>query len=319
MGSTGTTQQPHVPPAGIWAPAITFFDPETDDLDLPSQAKYYKYLSQHLTGLVILGTNAETFLLTREERATLLKCAREAVGPDYPIMAGVSGHSTKQVLEYIDDAHKAGADYVLVLPCAYFGKATTAKVIHNFYGDVANKSPLPVVIYNFPGVCNGVDLDSETITSLAKQYKNVVGVKLTCASVGKITRLAASLPSDQFSTYGGQSDFLLGGLSSGSAGCIAAFANVFPKTISRIYKLFGEGKHAEALKLHQTAAMAESLSKSGIANTKYAAAITSAKAAGIEGAEEKLRPRRPYEPVSEEGKKGIRGLMEEMVKIEDSL
>lgn len=77
-----------VPPAGIWAPAVTFFDHDTDELDLVSQAKYYKYLSQHLTGLVILGTNAETFMLTRDERAMLLKTAREAVGPDYPIMVG---------------------------------------------------------------------------------------------------------------------------------------------------------------------------------------------------------------------------------------
>jgi 2-keto-3-deoxy-L-rhamnonate aldolase len=84
------------PPAGIWAPAVTFFDPMTDELDLVSQAKYYKYLSQHLTGLVILGTNAETFMLTREERLALLKCAREAVGEGYPIMAGVGGHSTKR-------------------------------------------------------------------------------------------------------------------------------------------------------------------------------------------------------------------------------
>lgn len=104
-----------VPPAGIWAPAVTFF--ENDELDLSSQAKYYSYLSRHLTGLVVLGTNAETLLLTREERAALLRTAREAVGPDYPIMAGVSGHSTKQVLEFINDAHEAKADYALVLPC----------------------------------------------------------------------------------------------------------------------------------------------------------------------------------------------------------
>jgi len=136
-----------VPAAGVWAPAITFFDPETDELDLDSQTKYYKYLSQHLKGLVILGTNAETFLLTRDERATLVKTARDAVGPDYPIMAGVGGHSTKQVLEYINDAAEAKANFALVLPCAYFGKATTAKVISNFYDEIAAKSPLPIVIY----------------------------------------------------------------------------------------------------------------------------------------------------------------------------
>ncbi|KAK3675385.1 hypothetical protein LTR78_004895 [Recurvomyces mirabilis] len=313
----GTT--PPVPAAGVWAPAITFFDPKTDEIDVASQAKYYKYLSQHLTGLVILGTNAETFLLTRDERKTLLRTAREAVGPDYPIMAGVGGHSTKQVLEFIDDAKDAKADYVLVLPCAYFGKATTGKVIERFYDEVAEKSPLPVVIYNFPGVCNGVDIDSDVMPSLAKKHKNIVGVKLTCASVGKITRLAASFSQSEFAIFGGQSDFLLGGMAVGSAGCIAAFANVFPKTIRRIYDLYTQGKHDEALKIHRVAAMAESLSKSGIANTKYAAALTSARAAGIGDAETKLQPRHPYEAPSDATKMEIKQKMEEMIKIEDSL
>lgn len=171
MTTNGHTEHARVPPAGIWAPAVTFFDPETDELDLESQKKYYGYLSKHLTGLVILGTNAETFMLTREERATLLKAARDAVGPDYPIMAGVGGHSTKQVLEFINDAAAAKADYALVLPCAYFGKQTTAKVITNFYDQVAENSPIPIVIYNFPGVCNGIDIDSDVMTDLAKRHK----------------------------------------------------------------------------------------------------------------------------------------------------
>lgn len=142
----GHASNPRVPTPGVWAPAVTFFD-SNDNLDLDSQTKYYSYLSKHLTGLVILGTNAETFMLTREERATLLQTARQAVGPDYEIMAGVGGHSTKQVLEFIGDAKDAGADYALVLPCAYFGKQTTAKVIQNFYEDVAERSPLPILIY----------------------------------------------------------------------------------------------------------------------------------------------------------------------------
>ncbi|KAF2161693.1 hypothetical protein M409DRAFT_69512 [Zasmidium cellare ATCC 36951] len=316
-GTASTSSK--VPPAGIWAPAVTFFDHDKDELDLVSQAKYYKYLSQHLTGLVILGTNAETFMLTRDERAQLLKTAREAVGPDYPIMAGVGGHSTRQVLEFIQDAVAAKADYVLVLPCAYFGKQTTASVITNFYDEVAQKSPLPIVIYNFPGVCNGIDIDSDVMTNLANRHKNIVGTKLTCASVGKITRLAATFPSTEFATYGGQSDFLIGGLAVGSAGCIAAFANIFPKTISRIYSLYKSGQVDEAMKLHRIAANAESFSKAGIANTKFAASVTSARYAGIEDAERKLLPRRPYEGPSEKVKGEIRGKMAEMIGIEEAL
>jgi 4-hydroxy-2-oxoglutarate aldolase len=306
-----------VPAPGVWAPAITFFDPSTDELDLDSQKAYYNYLSKSgLTGLVILGTNAETFLLTRTERASLLKCAREAVHPEYPIMAGVGGHSTKQVLEHIRDAADAGADYVLVLPPAYFGPATSEVVVRKFYEQIAEASALPIVLYNFPGVCNGVDLSSSLIAELANAHANIVGVKLTCGSVGKITRLAAQLPASRFSVYGGQSDFLIGGLSVGSAGCIAAFANVFPKTLSRIYKLWTEGQYEEALKLHRVASLAEEPCKAGIASTKYAASVFSAPKAGIKDAEAKLRPRQPYQPAAEGVQKKIRETMAEMSKLE---
>jgi 4-hydroxy-2-oxoglutarate aldolase len=309
-----------VPPCGVWCPAVTFFNHDNDTLDLVAQKQYNEYLSKTgLAGLVILGTNAEAFLLTREERYAVIAAAREAVGPSYPLMAGVGAHSTKQVLEFIVDAAKAGANYVLVLPPAYFGKATTPAVIEKFYSDVSANSSLPIIIYNFPGVCNGVDLDSELITKLAKNHSNIVGIKLTCASVGKITRLTASLPATEFASFGGQSDFLIGGLSVGSAGCIAAFANVFPKSISAIYKLYKEGKVDEALKLHRIAALAESPCKAGIASTKYAAAIYSAKAANIEGAEDKLRPRTPYQPASENTKSHIRSVMAELAAIESSL
>jgi 4-hydroxy-2-oxoglutarate aldolase len=110
-----------VPPAGVWCPAVTLFDPVTDKVDFENQARYFHYLSTTgLAGLVILGTNAETMLLTREERKTLIATARRAVGP-FPIMAGVGAHSTAQTLEFISDAAAAGANSVLVLPNAYFG------------------------------------------------------------------------------------------------------------------------------------------------------------------------------------------------------
>lgn len=309
-----------VPPGGVWCPAVTFFNPNTDELDLESQAKYYAYLSKTgLAGLVILGTNAEAFLLTREERKTLIATARRAIGPEFPIMAGVGAHATKQVIEHINDAAEAGANCVLLLPPAYFGKATTPAVIEKFYADVSQCSKLPIVIYNFPGVCNGVDLSSDIITRLAQKHDNIVGVKLTCGSVAKITRLAAVLPPSKFATFGGQSDFIIGGLSSGSIGCIAAFANVFPKTIVKIYDLYRQGKYDEALRIHQTCALAEQQIKEGIGATKYAAAIRSATYAGIKDAEQKLKPRTPYTPLAETAKATIRKGTEECAKIEESL
>lgn len=320
--------QPHIPKAGVWCPAVTIFDPATDTIDLEGQKKYYAYLSKSgLAGLVIMGTNSEAFLLTREERAQLIATAREAVGPNYPLMAGVGTHSTKQTLELAHDAAAAGANYLLVLPPAYFGKATTMTVVKRFFADVARKSPLPVLVYNFPGVCNGVDIDSETITEIVREsaaaspngVSNVVGVKLTCGSVGKITRLAATFSPSEFAIFGGQSDFLVAGLTVGSAGCISAFANVFPKTASRVYELFTTGKMAEAMELQRLSALAETPCKGGIASTKYAVALYSAPAAGIDNALEKLKPRTPYEEAGDGVKKTVKELMGKVANIERSL
>jgi len=311
---------PRAPPGGVWAPAVTFIDPKTDSLDLDAQSKYYSYMSKTgLAGLVVLGTNSETFLLTREERKTLLQTARQACGPDFPIIAGCGGHSTKQVLEFLADAKEADANYALVLPPAYFGKQTTPAVIDSFFSDVAKESPLPIVLYNFPAVCNGIDLHSATIARLAKQHDKIVGVKLTCGAVAKITRLAATFTPEEFTTYGGQSDFLIGGLAAGSQGTIAGFANVFPKTIVKIYDLYKEGKFEEAMELHKKAALAEQPCKAGIAAVKYATGLTTAKAAGIEGAGEKLKPRRPYLEPGEGEKKNIEEYVKTLIDIENSL
>ncbi|KAF2174007.1 hypothetical protein M409DRAFT_62191 [Zasmidium cellare ATCC 36951] len=307
-----------VPKPGCYVPAITFYQRGADKLDLDAQAKYYAYLaSTGLQGLVILGTNAETFLLTREERKTLLQLARRSVPADCPIIAGVGGHSTAQVLEFITDAYEAGANFVLLLPCAYFGKQTTTAVVKDFYKQVASVSQLPIILYNFPAVCSGLDMDSEIIAKIAKANDNVVGVKLTCGSVAKIARLAAVFAPSRFAVYGGQSDFLLGGLAVGSAGCIAAFANVFPKSVARLYRLWQAGRQDEALKLQQTLSLAESPTKAGVANTKYATAVVTAPRAGIKDAEYLLRPRRPYTEPTADVKAKIRSVMTPIVRLED--
>ncbi|KAK4103292.1 aldolase [Parathielavia hyrcaniae] len=314
------------PPQGVWCPAVTLYDPTTDTLDLESQARYFAHLARKggLAGLVVLGTNAEPFLLTREERRSVLALARDVLGPTYPLMVGVGGHSSRQVREFVADAAAVGVRWVLVLPPGYFGRVDgVGRVVEGFYDEVckvAREVGVGVVVYNFPGVCGGVDLDSETIARLAKKHDNVVGVKLTCGSVAKITRLAAEFPPDRFAVFGGQSDFLIGGLAVGSAGCIAAFANVFPRTIVEVYNLYKEGKTQEALELHQKAAQAEQALKSGgIAATKYAASMFTAPLAGVEDAERKMAPRRPYLPPGEEAKKKILEALAEVAAIERGL
>lgn len=158
-------------------------------------------------------------------------------------------------------------------------------------------------------------MDSELIARIA-QHPKIVGVKLTCGSVAKIERLTAQFSADRFATFGGQSDFLVGGLAAGSAGCVCAFGNVFPLTIMRIFNLWTAGQEREAKALQKIISLAESPTKAGVANTKFAAAEFPCKLAGIKDAERLLQPRRPYKGPAESVKEGIRKIMARAAEVE---
>jgi 4-hydroxy-2-oxoglutarate aldolase len=104
------------------------------------------------------------------------------------------------------------------------------------------------MIYNFPVVTAGLDLDSDTILALAK-HPNIVGTKLSCGNIGKLQRLASVLPSSEFAVFAGRSDFFLHGLLSGSAGTIAALVNIVPKMHGEVWRLWKEGKIEDAMAL----------------------------------------------------------------------
>lgn len=91
-------------------------------------------------------------LLTREERIKVLKMARKAVSdlgvPDYPIVAGISAESTNTSVQLAQDAAEAGASFALLLPPSYWTKAISEQALHQFYRDVADESPIPLVCYN---------------------------------------------------------------------------------------------------------------------------------------------------------------------------
>lgn len=104
------------------------------------------------------------------------------------------------------------------------------------------------MIYNFPTVTAGQDLDSEIIGKLAT-HPNIVGTKLSCGNIGKTHRLTSRFSPSEFSVYPGRSDTYLFGLLAGSAGTIAALVNLVPKLHGKLYKLWQEGNIKEAMEL----------------------------------------------------------------------
>ncbi|RDW57671.1 hypothetical protein BP5796_12472 [Coleophoma crateriformis] len=310
-------------PPGVYCPVLSLYKTTArQEIDLEASYNYFKFLILGgVTGLVLAGTTAEAVLLSADERVELTKVAKKVVTdlglPDYPLVAGISGQSTNESIRLAEAAKEAGADFGLLLPPSYWSKVVTKDVILGFYREVADASPMPVVIYNFPAVTAGIDLDSDIIAELA-EHPNIVGVKLTCGNVGKLTRLTADFNPKQFAVYGGSSDYLIPALIGGGSGCVTGIGNVYPKSVSKLYALYQEGKIAEAAKLQGLVAHAEKACKAGIAATKYGAAYFAGPVAGVNDKASFL-PRKPYVPANETMQAWVVKTMAHLEKVEKEL
>ncbi|KAF9766257.1 hypothetical protein IL306_001365 [Fusarium sp. DS 682] len=294
-------------PPGVYTPVVTLYKANDSTQQVDHEAMHTQcqaLIKAGMHGLVYLGTNGELVLLSREERQAIIKTAVKAAsaagGPDYPIVAGISAQSTQETIQNAKDAAEAGAGFGLLLPPNYWPKALPSQAIVSYFKEVAAASPIPIVIYNFPAVTSGIDLDSDQLATLASE-PNIVAVKLTCGNVGKLARLTALFSHEQFGVYGGSSDYLLPTLHSGGSGCVTGMGNIFPSSTAGVYDLWKAGKIDEANKLQGLVAHAEWACKKGISNTKYGAWHFLGKSIGLDE-ETSWQMRKPYQPLDDKAK-----------------
>ncbi|KAI9818979.1 MAG: hypothetical protein M1832_004147 [Thelocarpon impressellum] len=272
--------RPLVP--GVYVPTLAFFDDETEDLDLQAVARHAVRLAEAgVAGLTTQGSNGEAVHLTHAERKIVTRATRralDAAGFDHmPIIVGCGAQSTRETVELCADALESGGDYALVLPPAYYRPLFRPGSVSAFFEDVASASPVPILLYNFPGAVGGLDLDSDAIVRLSR-HRNIVGCKLTCGNTGKLARVAAATrattpgaPGSGFMCLGGSADFTLQTLVAGGSGTIGGLANVAPKACIRVMQLHVAGEHDEARRAQAIVARGDwAAIKGGIVGTKSA-------------------------------------------------
>ncbi|KAF2875423.1 hypothetical protein BDV95DRAFT_590926 [Massariosphaeria phaeospora] len=279
-GHHGNDRTPLRP--GIYSPTMSFFDPDTEEVDIPTVKKHAVRLAEAgLVGLVTMGSNGEAVHLSRAEKTAITRATREALDEagyqNVPVIVGASEHGIKLTIEHCQEAAAAGGEYVLLVPPSYYRYAMDEDAIYEYFTKVADGSPLPVILYNYPGAVAGIDMDSDLIIKLAK-HPNIVGTKFTCGNTGKLTRVAlatnAVTTQDNGSGYmafGGMADFTAQTAASGGSGIIAGGANVLPKVCVKVWNLWAEGKYDEALKLQKVLSKGDwVLTKTAIPGTKSA-------------------------------------------------
>jgi dihydrodipicolinate synthase/N-acetylneuraminate lyase len=181
--------------------------------------------------VVLAGSNGEAVTLSTAEKTSLVQLTRKLAArlnrPDVTITLGCGGQSTHHVIDDTVAAHQAGADFAMVLVPSYYHFAMDSAAIVSFFEEVADHSPIPVMVYNYPGVAAGLDVDSDILVKLSA-HPNISGAKLTCGGIGKVPRVTANAASP-FSVLGGQIDWMGPAMAVGAVGAITGMANLYPR------------------------------------------------------------------------------------------
>ncbi|OJD21233.1 hypothetical protein ACJ73_07427, partial [Blastomyces percursus] len=231
---------------------------------IPFSSHEVRMAKAGVAGLVTQGSNGEAVHLSHHKRNLVTKTTREALDragfPFVPIIVGCGAQSTRETINLYQEAVASGGDYALVLSPAYYKGLYKHQSTIDFFTDVATASPIPVLIYNYPGGAAGIDMDSDTIIALAK-HPNIAGCKLTCGNTGKLNPIAAATKASEvsdndsgFMCIGGSSYFTMQTLIGGGSGVICGLANIAPKACVKIIELYKAGKPIEAQKLQAVVA-----------------------------------------------------------------
>ncbi|KAI1121182.1 hypothetical protein F5Y10DRAFT_256884 [Nemania abortiva] len=256
-GYTATSTSRHALTPGFYVPTVAFFTPH-DTVDEPTTSQHALRLAKAgVTGIVTHGSNGEAVHLDHQERRLITRLTRDALDnagyTTMPVIVGCGAQSTRETIRLCRDAAESGGSHVLVLPPAYYGGLLTTDLIKAHFRAVADASPLPVLIYNFPAACSGLDLSSDVILDLAR-HPNIQGVKLTCGNTGKLARVVAGTNGTDFRTFGGSADFTVQTLAVGGHGIIGGLGNVAPVACLEVFKLWQAGKLDSARELQKIVA-----------------------------------------------------------------
>ncbi|MBF0276688.1 MAG: dihydrodipicolinate synthase family protein [SAR324 cluster bacterium] len=230
--------------AGVFSPMCTPFIDEQVSLD--GVATNIEKMNQTgLRGYFILGTNGEFKSLTAKESFEVLQTVVKHRSADKVVMAGTAAESTFETIEKTLKAADLGADLVSLLMPHFFAKKMEDDVLASFIIDVADASPIPVVLYNNPSVAAGVNIGADLIKRVAV-HPNVIGIKDSSKSTYKN---GLESEGDGFSVMAGSAGYFLDLLVSGGTGGVLSLANVFPDACATLYRTFKEGRLEEAQKL----------------------------------------------------------------------
>jgi 4-hydroxy-2-oxoglutarate aldolase len=173
--------------SGIFPPITTPYYPDGNVYFKKLEHNVERYSKTPVAGIVVLGSTGEAIMLSDQERRDVLKSAREAASPNKVLIAGTGAESAVETLRLTEYASELGYDVVLVRTPHYYKKQMQPANLLAFYRTVADRSPLPIMLYSVPAL-TGYDLPAEVVIELA-DHPNIIGIKESGGDVEKVRRM----------------------------------------------------------------------------------------------------------------------------------
>ncbi len=173
--------------SGIFPPITTPFYPDGNVYFKKLESNVERYSRTPVAGIVALGSTGEAILLSDQERRDVFKAVRQAAAPTKVLIAGTGIESAIETLRLTEYAAELGYDVAMVRTPHYYKKQMQTSNILAFYRTVCDRSPLPVIIYNFPQA-TGYDIPAEVVCELA-DHPNMIGIKESSGDVEKVRKM----------------------------------------------------------------------------------------------------------------------------------
>jgi 4-hydroxy-tetrahydrodipicolinate synthase len=203
-------------------------------------------INNNVDYVVTLGTTGESPTISNDEKMAVVDFVAETVNKRVPVMFGLGGNNTQEIINTIKSVSFDGVDAVLSV-CPYYNKPGQ-QGIYDHYKAVSGACPVPVVLYNVPGrtSCN---ISAETTLRLAKDFSNIVAIKEASGNFVQIMEIIRRKPKD-FIVISGDDALTFPLMTLGAQGVISVVANAFPAQFSEMVRLLRKGKIKKARNIH---------------------------------------------------------------------
>jgi 4-hydroxy-tetrahydrodipicolinate synthase len=214
------------------------------------EAKLRELVEFHVThgtdGIVPCGTTGESPTLSHDEHRRVVEIVVEAAAGRLPIVAGTGTNSTAAAIELTRHAERAGATAALVVN-PYYNKPTQEGLYRHFRA-VAESVAIPIILYNIQSR-TAVNVETDTMARLARDCRNIVGVKEASGSLDQMSQVVAACGPD-FAVLSGDDNLTLPLMAVGGCGVISVVANIVPRETSEMVHAALDGDFKRARELH---------------------------------------------------------------------